>query len=154
VKAIEQNKMTKTFISNSLDQYQNAVDYIIDLMEDYTVFTLEGNLGAGKTTFVQQICKKLGTKDIVTSPTFSLINPYITDKGQIFHMDMYRLEHMEEAIDFGIEEYLWDGHICFIEWPELIEPILPDLFVRIKIELQEDQSREIAIETIITNPNE
>ena len=152
--AIEQNKMVKTFFLNSLDQYQDAVKYIIGLLEDYTIFLLEGNLGVGKTTFVQQICKKLGTKDIITSPTFSLINPYITDAGQVFHMDMYRLEQMEEAIDFGIEEYLWDDHICFIEWPKLIEPILPESFVKIKIELQEDQKRKISIETINTQANE
>ncbi|HAQ37490.1 MAG TPA: tRNA (adenosine(37)-N6)-threonylcarbamoyltransferase complex ATPase subunit type 1 TsaE, partial [Saprospirales bacterium] len=93
----------------------------------------------------QTVCELLHSTDVVVSPTFSLINPYQTDKGTIYHMDMYRIKSVEEAIDFGIEEYLWEDHFCFIEWPQIIEELLPEKFVRIRISQQADETRLIQI---------
>jgi tRNA threonylcarbamoyladenosine biosynthesis protein TsaE len=143
--------MSKRFSVSNLEQYREPAQYIIDLMNHHTVFLLEGELGAGKTTLVQHICKMLETSDVVSSPTFALINPYETSKGMIYHMDMYRIESVEEAIDFGVEEYLWDGHFCFIEWPERIERILPDDYVRIEIEQQAADVRNIIVTVVRQN---
>lgn len=141
--------MTKKFKAKSVEKYKIVASYIVDLMKEYNIFILKGNLGAGKTTLVQEICSLIETEDVVTSPTFSLINPYMTKKGPVFHMDMYRINDAEEAIDFGIEEYLWaKDQFCFIEWPEKIEALLPDKYVEINIELTEGHSREIELTTI------
>jgi tRNA threonylcarbamoyladenosine biosynthesis protein TsaE len=138
----------KVFEVSSLEAYSAPAEYIVDLMKTNFVFVLKGNLGAGKTTLVQEVCKLLKTKDVVTSPTFALINPYLTSIGTVYHMDMYRINHVDEAIDFGIEEYIWDDQFCFIEWPEKIELLLPESYIEINIQLQEDQSREVKIENI------
>lgn len=145
--------MIKKFTVNHPDEFKDTAEYIISLMEDYTVFILLGQLGAGKTTLVQNICSFIGTEDVVSSPTFALINPYMTQKGMIYHMDMYRVKSVEEAIDFGVEEYMWDGHFCFVEWPERIERILPDDYVKISIEQKDDHSRDITITTVDLNSN-
>jgi len=138
--------MAHVYIVREMGDYRNPASRIIELMEDHHVFILKGNLGAGKTTLVQAICEMIGTEDVVTSPTFALINPYITQKGKVFHMDMYRIKSAEEAMDFGIEEYLWDeDSFCFIEWPDQVEILLPGKYVEIVIELAHDQSREISI---------
>ena len=110
-------------------------------------FLFEGEIGAGKTTLIKVICEELGVDDMVSSPTFSLVNEYeYTANGKqhtLYHMDLYRLKEIEEALDIGIEEYLDNDAYCFIEWPELIEPILPESVVRIKIEIIGDSNRKI-----------
>lgn len=139
--------MEKQFLSRSLSDLKQVAEFIVQLMDDYTIFLLEGNLGAGKTKLIQKVCELLHSKDLVVSPTFSLINPYHTDKGYLYHMDMYRIKSREEAIDFGIEEYLWEDNYCFIEWPQIITKLLPEKFVQIRISLQPDESRLIHINT-------
>lgn len=131
------------------EDYREVATFIVDLLTNFHIFTLEGNLGAGKTTLVKEVCELIGSEDVVTSPTFALINPYMTRLGEVFHMDMYRINSMQEAIEFGIEEYLWDSHYCFIEWPEIIQSLLPSNYVRIKMKLGQDQSREISIQQIV-----
>lgn len=140
--------MTRQFTVDSLKEYEVPAKYIVDLMDEHTVFLFLGELGAGKTTLIQFICQQLKTSDVVSSPTFALINPYQTAKGMVYHMDMYRVQTVEEAIDFGVEEYLWEGHICFIEWPERIEKILPEKYVKISIRQNEGTTRELNIETV------
>ena len=140
--------MQRIFIAERMEDYDQAAAFLLELMDTYSIFLLKGNLGAGKTTLVQKLCDMIGTEDVVTSPTFALINPYMTKKGPIYHMDMYRIEKMEEAIDFGIEEYLWENQYCFIEWPDKIEPILPEKYVVIRMQIIGDETREIKIETI------
>jgi tRNA threonylcarbamoyladenosine biosynthesis protein TsaE len=103
-------------------------------------------MGAGKTTIIKAVCKALGAKDIVSSPTFTLVNEYKTNKGEVlYHIDFYRIRKMEEVFDFGIEEYFLSGSYCFMEWPELIEEILPPETVRIRIAVGKNEQRILKI---------
>ena len=135
-------------------QYQEAdlpkvVKAIFEQFPQATIFSLSGEIGAGKTTFVKQFCAFLGSKDEVTSPTFSIVNEYHYPKekgiGVIYHMDLYRLQNIEEALNIGIEEYLDQGDFCLIEWPELIEEVVLNDFIRINIEILPDSGRKIII---------
>jgi tRNA threonylcarbamoyladenosine biosynthesis protein TsaE len=128
----------------SLDNIRAAAHEFIQNMGDAHVFAFYGNMGAGKTTFVKAICEELGVKDVITSPTFAIINEYTssTQGGTpIFHFDFYRIKKLEEVYDMGYEDYFYCGALCFIEWPELIEELLPDDAVRVSITEQSDGSR-------------
>jgi tRNA threonylcarbamoyladenosine biosynthesis protein TsaE len=106
------------------------------------IFAFSGEIGAGKTTIIKAICETLGTKDNVTSPTFTIVNEYSTFSGEyIYHIDFYRIKKIEEVFDFGIEEYLDSGSFCFMEWPELVEEILPPETVKIRITVDEKEQR-------------
>ena len=110
---------------------------------------LIGFMGAGKTTFIKSLCEAMGTEDIVNSPTFAIVNVYDVEqpyKGEVYHFDCYRLKDIREAMDFGAEEYLYSGNYCFIEWPDIIEPLLPEDTVYIKIVPQENGDRQLVIE--------
>ena len=107
-----------------------------------------GKMGAGKTTFVKALCEELGVDDVVNSPTFAIVNEYHSQilDGPVFHFDFYRIKRIEEAFDIGTDDYFYSGHPCFIEWPELIEDILPEDVIRITIEEQPDGSRIVTDE--------
>lgn len=108
------------------------------------IFVFYGEMGAGKTTFIKQLCEALGTKEALSSPTYSLVNEYKVGEQRIYHMDLYRLNDLDEAYEMGIEEYLADGQAyCFIEWPQIIETLLPDNIVKVYIESEEDGERII-----------
>ena len=129
---------------SSLEELKDVAKKLIKEFPDERVFAFYGKMGAGKTTFIQSICEVLGTDDIVTSPTFALINEYTSvEFPSIYHFDFYRINDMEEAFDLGYEDYVYSGDYCFIEWPEMIEPLLPNKFVEVKIEALEDQTRKI-----------
>ena len=133
---------------NSLDSIHEAAKQFIAAMEDNTVFAFYGKMGAGKTTFIKCLCEAMGTEDIVNSPTFAIVNVYeidTTEREEVYHFDCYRIKDIHEAIDFGAEEYLYSGHYCFIEWAEMIEPLLPDDTVWVNIEVQEDGNRTLTI---------
>ena len=118
---------------------------LIEQFPDQRVFAFYGKMGAGKTTFIQAICRELGTPDNVTSPTFALINEYKTETNDsIFHFDFYRIKNLEEAFDLGYEDYFYSGNYCLIEWPEKIEPLLPEKYVEVKIEVLENENRLIS----------
>ena len=124
----------------NLDNIRAAAREFIQNMGDAHVFAFYGKMGAGKTTFVKAICEELGVKDVITSPTFAIINEYEGDET-IYHFDFYRIKKLEEVYDMGYEDYFYSGALCFIEWPELIEEILPDDAVRVSITEQQDGSR-------------
>lgn len=108
------------------------------------IFAFYGTMGAGKTTFIQSLCRELGSNDYVTSPTFALVNEYDSDRDhRIFHFDFYRIRSISEAYDMGYEDYFFSGHFCFIEWPEKIESLLPEDTVKIEITVGKDGSRII-----------
>ena len=116
---------------------------LVEQFAEERVFAFYGKMGAGKTTFIQSVCRVLGSDDTVTSPTFALINEYNTKKnGSVFHFDFYRIKNLEEVFDLGYEDYLYSGSYCLIEWPELIESLLPEKVVRVKIEVEPDGSRK------------
>lgn len=116
--------------------------------EPHRVFAFDGQMGAGKTTFIKKLCEEMGTLDVVNSPTFAIVNVYDVErpyKGEVYHFDCYRLKDIREAMDFGAEEYLYSGNYCFIEWPEMIEALLPEDTVWVKIEPQENGNRLLTI---------
>lgn len=131
----------------SLDKIDSAAIEFINVMGDNTVFAFHGEMGAGKTTFIKAICKNLGVSDVINSPTFAIVNEYRSDSAElIYHFDFYRINKIEEAFDFGYEDYFYSGSLCFIEWPELVENILPKDTVNVRILVLEDGSREVTIE--------
>ncbi len=131
----------------SLSELQGVAEELISEFQEERVFAFYGKMGAGKTTFIQSVCRVLGSGDNVTSPTFALINEYNTAYMEsIFHFDFYRIKELEEAFDLGYEDYIYSGSYCLIEWPEMIDPLLPDTIVEVKIEVQDDESRIITAE--------
>ena len=125
----------------NLDNIREAAREFIDNIGENTVFAFYGKMGAGKTTFVKAICEELGVNDVITSPTFAIVNEYESPKQTIYHFDFYRIKKLEEVYDMGYEEYFYSGALCFIEWPELIEDVLPEDAVKVTIEEVPDGSR-------------
>ena len=121
------------------------------------VFAFDGKMGAGKTTFIKCLCEAMGTEDVVNSPTFAIVNVYEveamrrkgekakSERQEVYHFDCYRIKDLREAMDMGTEEYLYSGNYCFIEWAEMIEPLLPDDLVTVEIEVMENGDRELRI---------
>ena len=129
---------------NNLDEIEQIAKEFISQIDENKIFAFYGEMGVGKTTFIKQLCYSLGVNQEVTSPTFSLVNEYETDNSDIiYHFDFYRIEKPEEALDFGLYEYLDSGNICLLEWPEMIENLLPEETIKIEISLNDDQSRTI-----------
>ena len=129
-------------------QEVSALD-ILHRTAPHRVFAFEGQMGAGKTTFIKHLCEQMGTSDVVNSPTFAIVNVYdvkLPQPGEVYHFDCYRLKDIREAMDFGAEEYLYSGNYCFIEWPKLIESLLPEDTVYIHITPLENGDRELKIE--------
>lgn len=130
----------------SLENIDEAATEFVKAMGDNTVFAFRGEMGAGKTTFIKAICEKLGVSDTINSPTFAIVNEYRSDSGElIYHFDFYRINKVEEAFDFGYEDYFYSGSLCFIEWPELIENLLPADTVNVSIKVLEDGSRSVVV---------
>lgn len=124
-----------------------AADRLIPLFRQHRTVAFYGAMGAGKTTLISAIAARMGSADTVTSPTFALVNQYRTaDRQTICHFDFYRIDRLEEAYDLGYEEYFFSGDLCLIEWPEKIEPLLPDDTLRLRIEILDEQTRRIGIE--------
>lgn len=130
-----------------LSHIRDAARQFIDMIADHTVFAFYGKMGAGKTTFIKALCEELGVDEVVTSPTFAIVNEYRSDSGElIYHFDFYRIKRIEEVYDMGYEDYFFSGALCFIEWPELVEELLPDDAVRVHIEEEADGSRTITLD--------
>ncbi len=134
---------------DSIQQIREAARQFINGIGQHTVFAFYGKMGAGKTTFIKAVCEELGVTDVITSPTFAIVNEYSLPNGErsegaLYHFDFYRIKRIEEVYDMGYEDYFYSGALCFIEWPELIEELLPDDAVRISIVEQPDGSRIIS----------
>ncbi len=127
---------------NDLKNIRSAAREFLPEMGDDKVFAFYGSMGAGKTTFIKALCEEMGVTETVTSPTFAIINEYRDREGKtIYHFDFYRIRNLREAFDFGYEDYFYSGNLCFIEWPELVESILPENTVKITIRELENGSR-------------
>ena len=129
----------------SIDTISEAARTFIEHIGDRRVFAFYGKMGAGKTTFIKAICEELGVDDVITSPTFAIVNEYSLPQGRLFHFDFYRIKKLEEVYDMGYEDYFYSGSLCFIEWPELIEDLLPDDAVRVTITENTDGSRTVSL---------
>ena len=126
------------------EDIRQAAKQFVESMGENTVFAFYGKMGAGKTTFIKAVCEQLGVQDTVTSPTFAIVNEYEAAQGRpIYHFDFYRIKKVSEAYDMGCEEYFYSGHPCFIEWPELIEEVLPEETVSVTIEALPDGLRRL-----------
>jgi tRNA threonylcarbamoyladenosine biosynthesis protein TsaE len=130
-----------------LSEIDEIAKIVCECCQWHKIWLFDGQMGAGKTTLIQAICKELGVQDNVQSPTFSIVNEYITDNNDaIYHFDCYRLKSETEAFDIGIEDYLYSGNRCLIEWPDKIETLLPTDAIKIQIEVISETERKITIE--------
>ncbi|MBR4871328.1 MAG: tRNA (adenosine(37)-N6)-threonylcarbamoyltransferase complex ATPase subunit type 1 TsaE [Alistipes sp.] len=136
--------MEKIIEINSLDELDKVAEAVVESLNGRTVVALDAPMGAGKTTLVSQIAKYLGSEDDVTSPTFAIVNQYEGERT-IYHFDMYRIDRIEEALDFGSEEYLSSGELCLVEWPEKVEALLPEDTMVVKIEILSETARRFVI---------
>ena len=138
--------MSKILEINSLDELGTVAEAVIDSLNGRTVVAFDAPMGAGKTTLISRIVEHLGAEDDVTSPTFAIVNQYEGKERTIYHFDMYRIERIEEALDFGSEEYLSSGDLCLVEWPEKNEALLPEDTMVLSIEILSDTARRFEIQ--------
>ena len=127
----------------NIDTIRESAREFIQNIGERKVFAFYGKMGAGKTTFVKAICEELGVEDVITSPTFAIVNEYEAHDQSIFHFDFYRIKRLEEVYDMGYEDYFYCGALCFIEWPELIEDLLPEDAVKVTITENTDGTRTV-----------
>ncbi len=129
-----------------IEHIRDAARDFVQQIGSHKVFAFYGKMGAGKTTFIKAVCEELGVDDVITSPTFAIVNEYqpASSPTSIYHFDFYRIKKLEEVYDMGYEDYFYSGSLCFIEWPELIEELLPDDAVRVDIIEQSDGTRLVA----------
>ena len=130
----------------SLSELKYVAQEVVESLDGRNVVLLRGEMGAGKTTLISRIAAYLGAEDTVTSPTFALVNQYEGSECRIYHFDFYRIEEIEEVFDLGYEEYFYSGDLCLVEWPEKIEPLLPDDAMTVRITVGDDEHRIFEIE--------
>jgi tRNA threonylcarbamoyladenosine biosynthesis protein TsaE len=131
------------FVHYKLKELESIAESILSEFSMYKIFCFEGDLGAGKTTLIEAMCRELGSEDELSSPTFSIINEYNSPTNPIYHMDWYRLKSVDEAYNIGIEDYLFSGNYCFIEWYQHAEAMIPRPYILISIKTVEETSREL-----------
>ena len=133
-------------VNFSLNEIESAAEKLLAQTGDYKVFAFHGEMGAGKTTFIHALCQAMGVEDVVSSPTFSIINEYKTKQGKaVYHMDLYRIKEENEAINAGVEDCLYSGNICLVEWPDKATGILPDDTLHLYITSIADNTRKLKI---------
>ena len=131
---------------DSLENIADAAKKFLAEAGDRRVFAFHGGMGAGKTTFIKALCSQLGVTEVVASPTFAIVNEYMAQNGEpVYHFDLYRVKTMDEACDFGCEDYFYSGSYCFIEWPELVEPLLPDDTADVCITVDDEGHRAVEL---------
>ncbi len=142
--------MSRTFKILSLEDLPNIANAVIEFGKSLNIWLFEGQMGAGKTTLIKEICKQLGVWESVNSPTYSLVNEYVAqDEKVIYHFDFYRLKNEAEALDYGLEEYFDSGNLCLCEWPSMIPNLWPNQYLMLNLNILDDGSREIIIKKII-----
>ena len=141
---------SKVFHIHGVEALGEVSEQLIALRGEADVIAFYGAMGAGKTTLIKDLCHRMGVTDEVNSPTFAIVNEYVTLEGDsVYHFDFYRIKKLEEAYDIGYDNYFYSGCLCLIEWPELIEPLLPDRYLRVEIGPgKDDDSREVTIELV------
>ncbi len=133
----------RQFTCSNVDELNQIAQSLIDFYPNSRLFAFDGEMGAGKTTFIKQVCTCLGVEELVTSPTFSIVNEYYSDKKMVYHFDFYRLKNSQEAINLGFNECFYSGHYCLIEWPEIVKDILPANTVMVRIVTDENTNNRI-----------
>ena len=133
---------------NSQEDLKSAAVQLLDFAGDEKIFLFEGDMGAGKTTFIKVICEALGVSDLVSSPTFSIVNEYLAGTSKIYHFDFYRIKNIQEAYDIGYEEYFYSGDLCLVEWPERIAGLLPEHHLKVDIQVTGPEQRTISLSRI------
>lgn len=129
-------------VSRNTGDLPSVAARLLNVYNDQQIFAFHGSMGAGKTTLIKAFCDVLDVIDVVVSPTFTIVNEYETRQGlPVYHLDLYRVNSIREAVDAGVEEYLFSGHVCLIEWPEKIEKLLPDNYVYIYIQMDPENNR-------------
>ena len=130
------------------DDLKQAAAELLVFAGNEKLFIFEGDMGAGKTTFIKEICFVLGVTDLVSSPTFSIVNEYLSPDGSLYHFDFYRIKNLQEAYDIGYEDYFYSGDICLIEWPEKIAELLPATYIKVQILITSETGRRITFTKI------
>ena len=131
---------------NGLEDYAQAARRFTEFLKEGRIFAFYGKMGSGKTTFIKSLCEELGVTDAINSPTFAIVNEYEDRDGNtIYHFDFYRIKSLAEVYNMGYEEYFYSGDLCLVEWPEKIEPLLPEDTMVIKIEILSDTERRFII---------
>jgi tRNA threonylcarbamoyladenosine biosynthesis protein TsaE len=134
-------------LSFTLSDIKQAAEEVFEFAKDKKVWAIHGEMGAGKTTFIHAICENLGVASAIGSPTYSIINEYKSDQaGEIYHMDWYRLKDEEEALQAGVEDCLFSGNLCFVEWPEKAAALLPDDCLHVSLTVIDEKTRQISLE--------
>ena len=141
---------SKEFQINGVEQLSEVSDYLLSMRDEADIIAFYGSMGAGKTTLIKNLCRRMGVTDEVNSPTFAIVNEYVTVEGEsVYHFDFYRIKKLEEAYDIGFENYFDSGNLCLIEWPEMIEPLMPEKYIRVEIRHgATDDEREIVCDLI------
>lgn len=141
---------SKVFHIHGVEALGEVSEQLIALRGEADVIAFYGAMGAGKTTLIKDLCHRMGVTDEVNSPTFAIVNEYVTLEGDsVYHFDFYRIKKLEEAYDIGYDNYFYSGCLCLIEWPELIEPLLPERYLRVELlPGEDDDSREVTIELV------
>ncbi len=141
--------MMQKYIVSDINELDSAAKWLLKKANNNKLFAFYGDMGVGKTTLIKALCQQLGSLDVATSPTFALVNEYHTnDDKLLYHFDFYRIKSKEEALDFGLEEYLSYDDYCFMEWPEKVEELLPENIIKVNISAKSDGSRIIKIDVL------
>ena len=131
----------KSISINSITELTSVAEQLLTFANGDKFFVFEGEMAAGKTTFIKAFCGVLGVEDVVSSPTFSIVNEYESLNGKVYHFDFYRLKNLQEAFDIGYEDYFYGGDYCLIEWPQKIEELLPEHYIKVEISITGDTQR-------------
>ena len=142
--------LQKEFEINSVEELSQVSEYLLSLRDESDIIAFYGPMGAGKTTLIKNLCHRMGVTDEVNSPTFAIVNEYVTEEAEsVYHFDFYRIKKLEEVYDIGYENDFYSGNLCLLEWPEMIEPLMPEKFIRVDIALGDtDDSRKIVVSVV------